>query len=225
VTRPTRALLRPPAPRRRRWLLRLAGCAVALAVLAPASVAAAADTPTSLTIVGVGMTAPITIRSDAQQALFSSVLRQVSWMSGRSGDFAKPDLTGLGPKYTLTIFNRGVAAGIYELYPEAAGGPRAHRPARQPKGNTAEAWFYATVTLPSVLRTAGVPLAAPTATGQAGAYEEPQYQPDAITATSGFSFGKELGEARLALAATAAIALVVLLLLFGAAQLSRRFTR
>lgn len=145
-------------------------------------------------------------------------------MAGRAGDFAKPNQSTLGPKYTITIFTKGVASSVYNVYPAATGGPRAQRPKNQPKGAGTEAWFYATVTLPSVLRAAGVPLPQPTASGQASAtgYEDPQYQPDSLTSTSSFSFSKELSQARLAVAATAGVAVAVLVLLFGAARLSRR---
>jgi hypothetical protein len=223
VTRPSRDGVRPPQPGWRRRFRRVLATSTALVALVPAGIAWAADPPNSLTIVGVGISAPISIRSDAQRDLFTALLRQVSWMAGRSGDFAKPDLSTLGPKYTITIFTRGVASEVYEVYPQASGGPRAHRPRTQPKGKTAEAWFYATVTMPNVLRAAGVPLPEPVASGQAGGagYEDPRYQPDDIGATSSFSLSKELGEARMAFAATAAISVLVLLLLFGAAQLSR----
>jgi hypothetical protein len=205
-------------------LLLAAGAAILAALLPVAGAAWAADPPNSLTIVGAGLSSPISIRSDAQQDLYTAVIRQVSWMAGRTGDFAKANPGTLGPKYTITVFTGGVARQVYEVYPEAAGGPRAHRPANQPKSRSTDAWFYATVTLPNVLRAAGVPLPEPTASGQAGGvgYADPQYQPDDLSTTSSFSFGKELGEARLAFAATAATAVLVLLLLFLAAQFSRR---
>jgi hypothetical protein len=147
-------------------------------------------------------------------------------MAGRGGDFAKPNVSNFGPKYTVTVFAKGVAIQTYELYPEATGGPRAHRPAAQPRGKVTEAWFYAPVSMPDALRTAGVPLAEPAVSGQAGGYlyQDPQeYHPDA--ADGSFNLGREFGQARLALAATAGTALLVLMLLFAAAQLSRRSGR
>jgi hypothetical protein len=223
VSRPSPEPTRPPAPWRR-WLARLLVAGAVLVGLAPAAAAWAVDKPNSLTIVGEGISAPITIRADTRPDLYTAVLRQVNWMAGRPGDFTKPNLKTLGPKYTITLFNKGVAAQVCDVYPEAAGGPRAHWPKTQPRGKSAEAWFYATVTLPGVLRAAGVPLPEPSASGQAAGmgYEDPQLQPDDIGASSGFSLGKELGQARLAFAATAATAVLVLLMLFGAAQLSRR---
>jgi hypothetical protein len=235
VIRPSRDLVRTSAaPRRPRGgrLRRLAralavsvasAVCAALAVLAPADPAQAADAPDSLTIVGPGISLPISITANAQRDLFSSVLRQVSWMSRREGDFAKSDPKTLGPAYTVTVCINGMAAQVYDVYPEAAGGPRAHRPEAQPKGQVADAWFYATVTLPSVLRSAGVPLAAPVTSGPAGAmaYEDP-YQPAAVSMPVSASLNRELGQIRLALAITAAAAAVVLLMLFGAARASRR---
>ena len=196
---------------------------VMLAVLAPADPAQAANAPDSLTIVGPGVSLPISLTAKAQHDLFSSVLRQVNWMSGKAGDFAKSDPKSLGPAYTITVFTSGVATEVYDVYPEAAGGPRAHRPKAQPKGQAADAWFYATVTLPSVLRSAGVPLVAPVASGPAGAvaYEDP-YQPDAVSVPVSTSVNQELGQIRLAVAVTAAAAVAVLLMVFGAARLSRR---
>jgi hypothetical protein len=227
VTRPSRDPARPAATGRLRRLALGVAALFGLAVLVPASAVFAADTPNSLTIVGPGMSSPVSVRSDTEADLFTAILRQVNWMNGRTGDFAKPNTSTLGAKYTITIFTNGVASQVYEVYPQAAGGPRAHRPKTQPKGQVPEAWFYATVTLPTVLRTAGVPLPEPTASGQAGgvAYEDPQLEPDSLTATSSFSLGKELREARVALVATAATSVLVLLLLFGAARLSRRRAR
>ncbi len=216
---------RSAAPRLRGWVALLAAGAGMLIALVPAGNGWAADTPNSLTIVGPGVSSPITVRADGQPDTYTAVVRQVSWMaSPRAGDFAKPDPKTLGPKYTITLFTKGVAAQVYEVYPEATGGPRAHRPKTQPKTGVSEAWFYATVTLPNVLRAAGVPLPEPSSSGQAGGvgYADPQYQPDALSTESSFSLAKEISQARLAFAATAATSVTVLVLLFLAARLSRR---
>ncbi|HKS97915.1 MAG TPA: hypothetical protein VJT31_00165 [Rugosimonospora sp.] len=190
----------------------------------PAGIARAASPPDSLTILGPGMSAPITIPSDTQADLYANLLRQVGWMVGRTGDYTKPDLKTVGPKYTIMVFAAGIATQVYDVYPEAAGGPRAFRPGRQPSGkNGTDAWFYATVTLPSVLRDAGVNLPEPVVSGQAaGSGYDPQYQPEDLSTSSSFSFSKELSEARLAFVATAATSVLVLVMLFGAAQISRR---
>lgn len=225
MTRPPRNPATRLTPAGRRLLRRLLIALTVLAALVPAAAARAASTPDSLTIVGQGMSAPITIQSDKQQQLYTDVLRQVGWMASRDGDYTKPNMSTLGPKYTITLFTAGVAGQVYDVYPQAEGGPRAHRPKSQPKGKpVAEAWFYATVTLPSVLRAAGVTLTQPAASGQTGgaAYNDPGYQPEDLTTSSTFSMAKEIAEARLAFVATAAIAVVVLLMLFGAAQISRR---
>lgn len=188
---------------------------------------AAADSPTAITITGTGLSSPISVPAAGQPDLFNALLRQVSWMVGRTGDFFKPDQATLGPKYTLTVFTNGVAVQSYDLYPMASGGPRAHRPAAQPHGKSTEAWFYAPVSLPVTLRAAGLPLADPAASGQAGGggYQDPRDLPDSVAESDPFNLGKEFGPARLAMAGTAATGLAVLLLLFAAARLSRRYGR
>ena len=55
---------------------------------------------------------------------------------------------------------------VYELYPLAAGGPRAHRPAKQPSGKKADGWFYGRLTMSETLRVSGVPLKAEAGRGE-----------------------------------------------------------
>jgi hypothetical protein len=186
---------------------------------------AAADAPNTITITGTGLSAPVTVPADKQSDLFNALMRQVSWMVGRAGDFFKPNQATLGPKFTLTVFTNGVAVQSYELYPAASGGPRAHRPAAQPHGKTTEAWFYAPVSLPVTLRAAGVAFADPSGRAGGSAYEDPRDAPVSVAQSDPFSLAKEFGPARLALAGTAGTGLAVLLLLFAAARLSRRYGR
>ena len=120
--------------------------------------ARAADPPSAIEIKGTGLAQPITVRAKDQPDLFTALLRQVSWMAGQPGDPIKPDPAKLGPGFTMTVFVGAAAAQVYEMYPQAPGGPRAHRPAAQPQGPAADAWFYASVAMPDMLAAAGVPL-------------------------------------------------------------------
>ena len=76
---------------------------------------------------------------------------------------AKPQTTApksdkLGPKYTLTVLTRTTPMQVYDLYPLASGGPRAHRPAKQFSANKTDGWFYGRLTMSETLRVSGVPL-------------------------------------------------------------------
>jgi hypothetical protein len=71
-----------------------------------------------------------------------------------------PKADKLGPKYTLTVLIKTAPQQVYDLYPEAAGGPRAHRPAAQPSGRKSDGWFYGRLTMSETLRLSGVPLQA-----------------------------------------------------------------
>ncbi|MBO0867210.1 MAG: hypothetical protein J2P15_01470, partial [Micromonosporaceae bacterium] len=219
-------------PRRaQRWAGRLvvvgAGVVASLVLASIGAPAAfAAPAPDAITIIGPGLEAPIQVQAATQRPLFDALLRQVNWMTGRSGDFFRPDKTTFGPAYSVTVFAKGVAVSACELYPLAEGGPRAHMPAKQPRGTTLDAWFYAPVSLPSTLRAVGVPLPLPEVSGRAGAlvYEDPNdLQPQ--DTPEAFSWPKEFEQMRLIMAATGATGLAVLVLVFAAARVSRRLTR
>jgi len=218
---------------RRSWPIRLFGLGVAAlmaagGLLAGGGVAWAADQPDSLTIAGAGLNKPLSIHAGSQQDLFASVLRQVSWMAGQAGDPIHPDPGQLGPKYTVTVLVNNAAAQVYELYPQAPGGPRAHRPAAQPKGAAGEAWFYASVAMPDILEAAGVPLVRSDASGAAGGmtYEDPGYVPAAVTSEpASLSLGKTFREQGRTVLLWLLTPFMVLLLLFAAARRSRRYGR
>ena len=115
--------------------------------------------PTSVTISGDGILDPLTVRADSQPEMFSALLDQVDWLVGR-GQTHAPKTAALGPKYTLVVSVRDVAKHTYDLYPLAAGGPRAFRPAKQPdQQETTDAWFFGRLSMPETLRAAGIPLA------------------------------------------------------------------
>lgn len=119
---------------------------------------AAAAGFTSVTINGSGMSRPVRV-ADSEPELFDALVGQVAWMAGGRGDSAAPPAEQLGPKYTLTLIKGEKAEYRYELYPLAAGGPRAHRPRKQPGRTSTPAWFYGRLTMSEALNAAGVPLA------------------------------------------------------------------
>jgi hypothetical protein len=214
-----------------RWLVRLlmVGLVTAGTALGLATPSSASDAPTSVSIEGTGLAGPIVIKSTQQHDLFATLLRQVSWMSGGNGDPMVPDPAALGTKYRLTVFVDQRPVQVCDVYPQAAGGPRAYRPAAQPQNKTSEAWFYASLSLPDLLRAAGVPLARPAASGQAGGvdYADPAgYVPAAVPTTApAFSLGKTLGGQLRTLVIWIGTALVVLLMVWAAALRSRRYGR
>jgi hypothetical protein len=206
----------------------LAVLVAALAGPGLSSAAFADDSPTSITIKGTGLPQPITVRAKDQQELFNALLRQVSWMNSLPGDPISPDPTKLGPAYTFTVFVGTAPSAIYELYPQAPGGPRAHRPAAQPAGKVADEWFYASVSMPDTLSAAGVPLARPSASGQDGglAYGDPVgFVPIAANTTTTASLGLKhtLRGSERTLLLWLATPFVVIMLLFLAARHARSY--
>lgn len=134
--------------------------AIALPLTAVSSPASAASF-TSVTVQGEGLTAPLSVRADADPELFSAVISQVTWMATRSGQTTRPKADRLGPKYTVLVYLKEAAKQRYELYPLAKGGPRAYRPAKQPGSKAATpAWFFGRLNMSETLRLAGVPLPA-----------------------------------------------------------------
>jgi hypothetical protein len=159
--------------------------------------------------------------------MFNALLRQVSWMAGQPGDPISPDPAKLGPAFTLTVFVGTAANQVYDMYPQAPGGPRAHRPAAQPLGKVGEAWFYASVAMPDTLAAAGVPLARPSASGPDSglAYGDPVgYVPDVATDTAvPLSLSHTLRGSERTLLLWLATPFAVTLLLYLAARRARRY--
>ncbi|MET0418611.1 MAG: hypothetical protein ABW022_21565 [Actinoplanes sp.] len=128
--------------------------------LTPAAAQAApkpAAKPNIVQITGDDLTGTIVVEQADQDRLFGSLLSEVSWMANARGQAATPKVK-LGKKYTLTVLNKTQPMQVYDLYPLAAGGPRALRPAAQPGGKKTAAWFYGRLTMPEALRVSGVPL-------------------------------------------------------------------
>ena len=147
-------------------LMSAAGAMATVVVLAFGSAPAAAAAPkppakpTSIQIEGKGITETVVIQQTEQPRLFDNLLSEVNWMAAAKPLTAAPPAAKLGPKYTLTVMLKTVPTQVYDLYPLAAGGPRAHRPANQPGGKKADGWFYGRLSLRETLRVSGVPLEA-----------------------------------------------------------------
>ncbi len=188
--------------------------------------ARAAD-PDSISIEGAGLNRPIAVDAGGQHELFTALQRQIGWMANRPGDPIQPDPASLGAKYTVTVKSGIVPTDVYDVYPLAPGGPRAHRPADQPGGKRPDAWFYASVALPDMLRAAGVPLPEPKASNGVDYGDPAGYVPAAVATTArGLSLSKALdGQQRnLTLLAWLGTPVLVLLLIFPAARRSRRYS-
>ena len=129
---------------------------------APAALAAPKPPPkpTSIQIKGKDIPGTLIVDPTDGARLFDTLLAEVNWMSTAKPLTTAPKPDKLGPKYTLTIFVKTAPQQFYDLYPEAAGGPRAHRPATQPGGHKTDGWFYGRLTMGETLRLSGVPLQA-----------------------------------------------------------------
>jgi hypothetical protein len=144
----------------------VAGASVAAVALALGSAPAAsaapkpAAKPTSVQIEGKGLPGTLIVDPSDGSRLFSSLLAEIDWMANAKPQTVAPAADKLGQKYTLTVMSKTVPLQIYDLYPLAAGGPRAHRPANQPSGKKADGWFYGRLTMSETLRVSGVPLTA-----------------------------------------------------------------
>ncbi len=221
---------RPTTARTARgWLLRRAGAAVLAlgtvlaALLLTGAPAAAANAPTLITITGTNVGIPVMVHSDTQADLFNELLKQLSWMQGATGTPMQVKQETLGTKYTATISAGGDAVQVYDLYPEAVGGPRAFRPAAQPTGKSSDGWFYASVSLPDVLHAAGVSIA--NSDTQIGLQQAGLEGVDIGTTTQATSLRVnlrgELAQLKTAMLSSVATSFGALVLLFGAARFSR----
>lgn len=150
----------------RRWVT-AAGAIAAAVTLAIGSAPTAADAapkpapkPTTIQIVGKNVPNKIIVQQRDRPRLFAALLNEVNWLATARPQTAAPQADKLGPKYTLTVLISNKPNQIYDLYPLAAGGPRAHRAAKQPTGKKTEGWFYGRLTMSESLRVSGVPLKA-----------------------------------------------------------------
>ena len=144
----------------------IAAAAVVLLGFAPVA-AQAGPKVNAISISGKGM-ADIKVLAKDKADLFNLLLSEVSWLAAATPQTAAPKTSQLGPKYTVSVLVKDKAHQVYEMYPLAAGGPRAHRPAKQPSGKVADGWFYGRLTMPESLRVGGVPLEASVDPGKGG---------------------------------------------------------
>lgn len=132
--------------------------------LMPAAAGAApkpAPKPTAVQIVGAGLTSKIIVQQASQPQLFSSLLDEVGWLATAKPQTSAMSAAKLGPKYTVTVLVKNTPTQVYDLYPMASGGPRAHRAAKQPGGRkSTDGWFFGRINMSEALRVAGAPLKA-----------------------------------------------------------------
>ncbi len=136
----------------------LAAAVVMTVAFAPFA-AHAAPKADAVTITGKGMS-EIKVLAKERPEVFQLLLSEVSWLANATPQTTAPRASKLGPRYILTILVKDKPHQVYEMYPLATGGPRAHRPAKQPSGKKADGWFYGRLTMPESLRVGGVPLEA-----------------------------------------------------------------
>ena len=191
---------------------------------APAVLAApkAPAKPTSIQIKGKDLPGTLIVDPSDGNRLFDTLLAEVNWMATAKPLTTAPKTDKLGPKYTLTVLVKTAPQQIYDLYPEAAGGPRAHRPAAQPGGSKADGWFYGRLTMGETLRLSGVPLQAkpdvvPGGIGGGVGENIKVDDLDPVAGVNGF-----LGRMRDLLLLNGAVLIVILFGLAGMAFLIRR---
>lgn len=210
----------------RRWFMSGALLvAVAAPLLSPSPVLAAPPKPDTITIDGKELAGAITVHAKASPELFEALLSQVNWLASAKGQTSGPKADKLGPKYTLVVRVGEQAKQTYDLYPLAAGGPRAFRPAKQPdKRKTSTAWFYGRLNMSETLRAAGVPLPEKQESlhGGIGGGERVF---DEDTLNPGQDIDKLLADLREVLLLNGAVVLIITLGLAGISLLVRRRTR
>jgi hypothetical protein len=178
--------------------------------------------PNIIHIAGKDVDDKIVVAQTDNSRLFASLLSEVSWMVGARSQTTALAADKLGPKYTVTVFANKAALQTYELFPLAAGGPRAHRPAKSlGTKKVTEGWFYGRLSMPEALRVSGVPL---------------ETKPDVVNGGIGGGVGQDLeanaeapagvnqvlGEMRELFLLNGAVLMIILVGLAGIAFLIRR---
>ncbi|MEV6306798.1 hypothetical protein AB0M02_45885 [Actinoplanes sp. NPDC051861] len=137
--------------------------------------------PTAVEVSGKGISSAIVVRQENEPKLFQMLLQEVSWLASEKPQTSAPKADKLGPKYTVRLLVKDAPHQIYDLYPLAAGGPRAYRPAKQPSGKKAAGWFYGRLSMSESLRLSGAPLKA---------------KPDVVNGGIGGGIGEDLDAAK-----------------------------
>jgi hypothetical protein len=114
--------------------------------------------PTAVQIASGTMTKKIIVQQQTQPALFEQLVNSFSWIEHATSSTSALKSNALGPLYTVTILVKNAPQHVYDVYPQATGWPRIHRKAAQPAGKTTDGWYYATATLPEIMRISGAPL-------------------------------------------------------------------
>jgi hypothetical protein len=114
--------------------------------------------PTAVQIAGKTMTAKVAVQQQTQPALFEELINNFAWVEHATPSTYALKSKALGPMYTVTILAKDAPQAVYEVYPQATGWPRIHRKAAQPTGKKVDGWYYATETLPELLRLGGAPI-------------------------------------------------------------------
>jgi hypothetical protein len=114
--------------------------------------------PTAVRITGATVKTPLVVRAANEPGVFQSLLLQVNWLSTAPPQTTAPKADKLGPKFTVVVLVKDAPQHTYDVYPLAAGGPRAYRPAKQPSGKKTAGWFYGRLTMSETMRLAGIPL-------------------------------------------------------------------
>ncbi|BCB84134.1 hypothetical protein Psuf_014470 [Phytohabitans suffuscus] len=210
----------------RRWFMSGALLvAVAAPLLVPSSAVAAPPKPDTITIDGEELEGAITVHAKANPELFEALLSQVNWMADAKGQTGAPKADKLGRKYTVVVRVGDQSKQTYDLYPLAAGGPRAYRPAKQPdKRKATNGWFYGRLNMSETLRAAGVPLPEKPETLHGGIGGGDRVF-DEDTLNPGRDLDKLLADLREVLLLNGAVVLVITLGLAGISLLVRRRTR
>ncbi|GLW33061.1 hypothetical protein [Actinoplanes regularis] len=201
------------------------GAAPAVAAGKNDTVAATKPKPQPDTILLTGDKVPaegIKVLQAEDPKLFRMLMEEVGWLASATPQTAAPKKDKLGPRFTIKVLIKEKATQLYDLYPLATGGPRAHRPANQPSGTKTDGWFYGRLSMSESLRLSGAAL---------------KEKPDVVNGGIGGGIGENLnsseldpvtgasqvfGEMRRLLLLNGAILLVILSGLAGMAFLIRR---
>ncbi|MET8311510.1 MULTISPECIES: hypothetical protein [unclassified Micromonospora] len=201
----------------------LTAALLSLGTAGPAT-AAPKPAPAGVDITGVGLSEPLRLRADTQPTHVVAVIDQVNFL-GRTGQPTGPKAANLGPKYTVVVLVGETPKQTYDLYPKAVGGPRIHRPAKQPDGRkTSAGWFLGRLSMSETLRTAGVPLERQFDTVSGGVGGGERVLPE-DTLDPAKDLDEALGELQRLLLLNVAVMLTITVGLAGIALLIRRRTR
>jgi hypothetical protein len=188
----------------------------------PLAAPAKPPAPTSVRITGKGLKEPLVVTAAGDPGLFRSLLLQVNWLATAAPQTTEPKPDKLGAKYTIVVYVKDAAHQTYDVYPSAAGGPRAFRPAKQPSGKKSAGWFYGRLTMSETLRLSGVPLPEKPDVISGGIGGGELVDAVAEEEVAGPGFDAFLGELRQLVLLNGAVVLLIGLGLAGISYLVRR---